>query len=168
MKKPALFLCLSVLVPALLWGQEAENKSHGHGYVFFAPGAATTFGCRSCTSGTLHFGGGGEGTFYRGLGIGGEIGYIGAMGSLDGGLGLGSINGVYIFRSHGKSKLEPFITGGFSVAIANGILGAANFGGGIQYWRRKRVGLRLEFRDHFPTQSFSDHLFEGRVGFAFR
>ncbi len=169
MKRLALLFCMAVAIPALVMGQEAERQSRGQGYAFFAPGAATTFSCGSCTSGTLHVGGGGEATFYKGLGIGAELGYLVPMEEMSSGIGLASINGVYIFRSRGRSKLEPFLTAGGSVGfVSGGAFGAINFGGGIQYWLRKRIGLRIEFRDHVPPQSYSSHLFEGRIGIAFR
>ncbi len=169
MKKLAMLCCLALLTPAVVLGQENEPKRTGHGYVFVAPGAATSFDCRSCTFGTLHFGGGGEATFYKGLGIGAELGYLVPIENMSSGLGLASINAVYIFRSKGKAKLEPFLTGGGTLGFASGgAFGGINFGGGVQYWMRKRVGLRIEFRDHVPTESYSSHLFEGRVGFAFR
>jgi hypothetical protein len=169
MKKLALFLCLAGLVTSPVWAQDVDKPKLGHAYVFVAPGVATTFSCRSCTAGTIHFGGGGEGTFYKGLGVGAEIGYLGAMGSMNEGIGLASLNGIYIFRSRSHPKLDPFLTGGGTLAFAGGgLFGGLNFGGGVQYWFRKRIGLRVEFRDHIPNQDFSSHLFEGRIGFAFR
>lgn len=169
MKKLALTFCLVGLVPTLALGQEAEQQKTGHAYVFFAPGVVTSFSCRSCTESTLHLGGGGEGTFFKGLGMGAEIGYLGPTHYMGEGLALASLNGLYIFRSQRNPRLEPFITGGVSLALGNGgLAGAANFGGGVQYWLRKRMGLRLEFRDHVPTQSFSYHLFEVRIGIALR
>ncbi len=168
MRKIALFFFAAVLAPALVWGQDADPQPRGHGYVFVAPGAATTFACRSCTFGTVHFGGGGEATFYKGLGIGAEAGYLVPMEDMGSGIGLASLNAVYIFRRIGR-KLEPFLTGGGTIGGAGGgVFGGINFGGGVQYWMRRRIGLRIEFRDHVPTQDFNSHLFEGRIGFAFR
>jgi hypothetical protein len=74
MKKLALFLCLAGLVTAPVWGQDVDKPKLGHAYVFVAPGAATTFACRSCTAGTIHFGGGAE------------IGDLGFMEGLDNGV----------------------------------------------------------------------------------
>jgi hypothetical protein len=155
------------LAPALALGQEAEQQKTGYAYAFPAPGAVTSFSRHCCTVGTLHFGGG-EGTFFKGLGIGAEIGYLGPTRYMGEGLALASLNGIYIFRSPRRPRLEPFITGGVSLALGNGFGAGANFGGGVQYWLRKKVGLRLEFRDHLPTQSFSDHLLEVRVGIVLR
>lgn len=169
MRKLALFLCLAILVPVVAWGQDAPSDSRGQGYVFVAPGAATTFSCGSCTYGMLHFGGGGEALLYKGLGIGAELGYVAPMEGMSDGIGLLSINGIYLFRSRTHPKLEPFLTGGGSLGfVSGGAFGGMNFGGGVQYWMRKRIGLRFEFRDHIPTASTSSHLLEGRIGFAFR
>jgi len=168
MKRLALLLCVAFLAPALVRGQESLSKSFGHGYAFFAPGAATTFSCRSCTFGTLHVGGGGEAILYKGLGIGAELGYLVPMEEMSQGFGLVSLNGVYVFRRGGKARVEPFLTGGGTVVISGGAYGGINFGGGVHYWMRKRVGLRIEFRDHVPTESFNSHLFEGRIGISFR
>ncbi len=169
MKRIALVFCLTCLVPALAAGQEAERQKTGHAYVFFAPGVITSFSCRSCTESVLHVGGGGEGTFFKGLGIGGELGYLGLVHGMGEGLGLGSLNGLYIFRGRSHPKLDPFVTGGLSLAIGNGgASGAANFGGGIQYWFHPKVGLRVELRDYVPTESFSEHLFTVRIGIALR
>ncbi len=169
MKKLVLSLCVVFLIPALVRGQDVQSRNSGQAYAFVAPGAATTFSCRSCTWGTLHIGGGGEATFYKGLGIGAELGYLSPMESMSSGVGLASVNGIYIFRRKGTAKLEPFVTAGGSVGVAaGGAFGAINLGGGVHYWMRNRVGLRIEFRDHIPTASYSSHLFEGRVGFAFR
>ncbi len=144
MKKLALLLCVAFLAPALVRGQEAQSKSVGHGYAFFAPGAGTTFSCRSCTFGTLHLGGGGEATLYKGLGIGAEAGYLVPMRDTSSGIGLASLNGVYIFRRKGQARLEPFITGGGTVGFTGGgAFAGINFGGGVQYWMRKRIGLRI-------------------------
>ncbi len=169
MNKLAMLICAGLLMPALARAQEVGPESHGHGYAFFAGGAATTFSCRSCTFGTIHVGGGGEATFYKGLGIGAEAGYLVPAEDTSSGLGLASLNAVYIFRGKGRSRIEPFLTGGGTVGFAaGGAFGGINFGGGIQYWMRNRIGLRFEFRDHVPTQSLNSHLFEGRVGISFR
>jgi len=36
-------------------------------------------------------------------------------------------------------------------------------GGGVEYWMRDGLGLRLEFRDHL-TSDMSSHLWGARVG----
>jgi hypothetical protein len=135
-----------------------ERKSWGYGFV--APGGAnSTF--------LLHFGGGGEGVFYKGLGVGGEIGYTAPARELGNGIGLASINGVYVFGKR-DSKLAPFVTGGYSLAFRNDTLNMINFGGGVNYWFKDRVGLRFEFRDHVATSSADFHIYGFRAGLTFR
>jgi len=166
MKRFLFSLCCLILAAGLAAAQEKDSPRKGQGYVFVAPGGVTEQGH---TDGYLHFGIGGEGVIYKGLGLGAEIGYLFANGCPSCGLGLGSINGYYQFKSVGSSrKLVPFITGGFSAAVGSGGVGSGfNFGGGVNYWLRRRVGLRLEFRDHIPAEAPDAHLWQGRIGFAF-
>ena len=116
----------------------------------------------------LHFGGGGEAYVYKGLGFGAEIGYLSPIKALDQGLGCLSINGLYAFRGSAGGKVVPFISGGYSLLFRSGTLNAVNFGGGINYWFTRKVGLRLEFRDHVSPAYFQDHLLQGRVGITVR
>jgi len=71
--------------------------------------------------------------------------------------GLFSVNPFYRFRhASAKTKLIPFADAGYARAFLNTIFTSHNlfnFGGGIDYWVFRRVGLRLEFRDyvdHYP------------------
>ena len=70
----------------------ANEPGHSYGYVFAAPGGTSGGG-----GGTLHIGGGGEGVFKNGAGIGAELGYVSPFESVRDGLGLFSINGSYHF-----------------------------------------------------------------------
>ncbi|MCI0423655.1 MAG: porin family protein [Acidobacteria bacterium] len=163
MRRMMLILFVMTLAPAI--GMAQTVKEHrGQGYVFVAPGAVSSDG----TTATLHFGVGGEGLVYKGLGIGGEIGYVGPARGLQEGVGLFSANGSYHFRNASASgKLVPFVTGGYSLIFRDGTASGVNFGGGVNYWFRERVGLRLEFRD----QVFADrttHFYGFRIGLAFR
>lgn len=166
MKRFPFGLCCLILATGLAAAQEKDSPRKAQGYVFVAPGGVTECGR---TDGYLHFGIGGEGVIYKGLGLGSEIGYMFANGCPSCGLFLGSINGYYQFKSVGSSRrLAPFVTGGLSVALGSGGGGGGlNFGGGVNYWLRRRVGLRLEFRDHIPAGALNAHLWEGRIGFAF-
>jgi hypothetical protein len=118
---------------------------------------------------TLHFGVGGEGLVYKGLGVGGEIGYLGATRHLNEGFGVFSPNVSYHFLNATKSgKLAPFVTGGYSLLFRSGVGHAVNFGGGVNYWFKDRVGVRLEFRDHVVIYPDLGHFFGFRIGLAFR
>ena len=65
------------------------------------------------------------------------------------------------------------ITGGARsarVALRSGAINGVNFGGGVNYWFRERVGLRLEFRDQvgIELEGPSSHFYGLRVGLSFR
>jgi hypothetical protein len=147
----------TVLPPA-----QAAKEHNGHGYFFVAPGGTSEGG-----SATLHIGGGGEGVFKNGLGVGAELGYLTAPEDFRSGFGIFSVNGAYHFRTGGK--VVPFVTGGYSGFFANGGYGnGVNFGGGVNYWFKERVGLRFEFRDHVPAHSDLAHFLNVRFGVTFR
>jgi hypothetical protein len=163
------FLALISLILGLSsWGYSEPNNSRpgaeepsGQGYVFFAPGGIVGDGN---SISTFHVGGGGEGLLYKGFGIGGEIGYLTPWQYVGSGIGIASADGSYHFNR--TSKVSPFITGGYSVAFREGHINLINFGGGVNYWFRKRMGLRVEFRDHMDLHN--DHYVSGRIGLSFR
>ena len=160
MKRVLIALFALAMVPASALAQKADMPK-GWGYGFGGIGASSgDFGHT-----TVHVGGGGEGLFYKGLGAGAEIGYLGRDG-FGSGFGVASVNVAYHFGRPGQ-KLVPFVTGGGTVAFRTGAAGGGNFGGGVQYWMKDRVALRLEFRDHIIS-SDSPHFYGFRVGIAFR
>ena len=143
--------------------QTSSNNGYGYGYVFAAPGVA------SGGTPTFHIGGGGEGILKNGLGIGAEIGYIGPIGELGNGFGVFSVNGSYHFLKENKSdKVAPLVTGGYTGFFRGGYINGVNFGGGINYWFKERVGLRFELRDNVFAQGGATHLLNIRVGVTFR
>jgi hypothetical protein len=150
-----------VVAPGLVAAQ-AANERRGQGYVFLAPVAVSDEGAVA----TVHVGIGGEGLVSRGLGLGGEIGYLAPPGRLEAGVGLFSANGSYHFRR--GQKLVPFVTGGYSLLFRSGAAHGANFGGGINYWFRDRIGWRLEFRDQIADLDGPAHYVGFRIGLAFR
>ncbi len=141
----------------------AEDGSHGgQGYVFFAPGALVQNGSHL---GMVHFGGGGEGLLYKGLGAGAELGYVAPWQETSNGIGLLSLNGSYQFQRN--RKVSPFVTLGYSLGFRSGHINMINFGGGAHWWFANRVGLRMEFRDHLYSRT-DLHYLEGRIGLSFR
>ena len=150
-----------MLAPASAFAQKGEMPK-GWGYGFGAIGG--TSGAFGKTM--VHVGGGGERLFYKGLGAGGEIGYLTTTSSAGDGIGVASANVAYHFARPGQ-KLVPFVTGGFSVLFRSGASAGGNIGGGVQYWMKDRLALRLEFRDHIVS-SDSPHFYGFRVGLAFR
>ena len=130
---------------------------HGLGYLYMAPGV-------SSGNATSHFGGGGEYLLYKGLGVGGEVGWW--RQNWDTSM-LVSVNGLYQF--HASRKLVPFTTAGFSYSALDRTRGV-NLGGGANWWLRDNAGLRLEVRDHVMPipYSASSNNYEFRVGVVLR
>ena len=81
---------------------------------------------------------GGEVVFGKGLGAGSEVGFIAGHDSF----GFLSLNGYYHFVHNGSTrKLDPFLTGGYTLAFDPLILfgsrshsNGANIGLGLSYW----------------------------------
>src|SRR5262245_30953773 len=146
----------------------AAQTTDGHraqGYVFAGAGGTAPDGVGA----TLNFGVGGEGLIHKGLGAGGEIGYLTPARTMSDGFGILSANGSYHFISASESRrLVPFVTGGYSFFFRSGFANGFNAGGGINYWFREHMGLRIEFRDHVIHDSRNVHLVGIRVGLSFR
>ncbi len=161
MRKTALAVLAVLTLPAWSGAQSAGDR-HGWVYAFTGAGFLSDGGPAA-----FNLGGGGTLLAGRGLGLGGELGYLAHSGG--NGVGLASADVSYHFggRDAGR-RLVPFAVGGGAVAFrARGSAGGGSFGGGIQYWLRERVALRVEFRD-FIFSSDSPHTYLFRVGLAFR
>jgi hypothetical protein len=149
-------------------GSSAPVKTvSGLGYGFFGVGAAVGDGD---STGTWHVGGGGEAIFADALGIGAEIGYLNSFEENSDGIGVFSVNGAYHFGGGSSSaKVRPFVTGGYTLGFRDGHANLFNVGGGVDFWLKPRVGLRVEFRDHIWTEDNDTVQFLGvRVGVTFR
>lgn len=157
-------LMFIILLPVLALAQSQSNSRRGWGY--FVAGAGATAG-NGTSDGTFQIAGGGEGLLYKGFGMGAEVGYLAPFQGAGDGFGILSVNPSYHFRGSGSGRLVPFVTGGFSLGFRNGAAGGGNFGGGVQYWMKDHVGLRLEFRDHIFS-SDTPHFYQFRVGLSFR
>jgi hypothetical protein len=155
------FLAASVCLAAASFPAPALE-----GYVYVAPGAVTGGGY---TNGTLHIGGGAEKIFGPGIGVGAEIGAVGSWNNFRTAIGIFSVNGSYHFLPR-PARIDPFVTGGYSLGFRSGTLNFGNFGGGINYWFGERLGLRTEFRDHVHVSDRvpAIHYWGVRFGLAFR
>jgi hypothetical protein len=152
------------LLPAFAFAQSADER-RGQGYVFIAPGGIAPNG----STVTLQLGVGGEGLIHRGLGGGGEVGYLTSTRSLGSGFGILSANTSYHFtKASASGKVVPFVTGGYSLFFGDGQANGFNAGGGVTCWFRERLGLRLEFRDQVVTEGRAVHYLGFRVGLSFR
>jgi hypothetical protein len=133
-----------------------------HAYLFVAPGVASG---NNNSSGLIHLGGGGEYVLPMRVGVGAEVGFLGRT-NLDM-LGTVSLNGYYHFQRNGS--WEPFVTGGYSNFFTfNAHRNLANLGGGVNYWYKDHLGIKLEFLDHFSTGNGGGNFAEFRFGFNFK
>ena len=166
---------LSIIVFLLLAnvgpGTGSAMAEHFLMYAAIAPGAALSSGEVASTS---YFGVGGQ-RIYRvspgTLSAGAEIGYLFPLKSFKDSFGLISTNGYYHFIGGNKLvKLAPFITAGHSLAFSSKLVNLVNYGGGVDYWFRDEMGLRMEVRDHIRPGKGDpiDHFLVFRIGLMIR
>ena len=116
---------------------------------------------------TLQAGFGGEAVLGRGVGIGAELTAIGTREDfLDSVVGTFSANGYYHFARGSNLKLDPFLTGGYTLLFRYGHANLFNFGGGLNYWLGNHVGARIEFRDQVHSNGSAVHYWGFRFGLA--
>ena len=158
-----IFLALA-LSQGIGWAQGTQSvERKGAGYAFVAPGAWVGDG----TSSVLGFGGGGEALLKAGFGISADVGYVyPTQGGFKDGFGLFSPGVLYQFQR--TSKVVPFVNGGYSLAFRDDVLNMVYFGGGFNYWPKKRLGLRFEVRDQLSPSYINDNLLQFRIGLLFR
>ncbi len=130
-------------------------------YVFAGYGGVTH---RSRTARIGMGGFGYEHVLRKTVGIAGEIGGIGS--NFDGFATL-SINGSFHTSRGRGGRIDPFLTAGYTLAVEEGSANLFNFGGGMNYWFHRRLGLRLEIRDHVLRDYGSSwHYWGIRAGLA--
>lgn len=159
MRRIVVAIVFIVLAQGLALGQSADG---GKAWVYGFGGVGV--GTNGNSDALIHVGGGGEGYFRNGIGLGAELGYLTSTGNTGNGIALASVNASYHFNRSGKAV--PFLTGGASIAGAGFASGGGNFGGGVNYWVSRRFGLRFEVRDHIFS-SDRPHTVVFRVGFSF-
>ena len=164
MKKAILATLILALAPSLAHAQ-SPDYSKRHGYVYFAPGLTAPEG-----EGTIHLGGGWERFFHRHVGMGLEGGFLAPVKSIRDGIGTSPPNLVARVRAKSnENKIEPFVTGGYTLLFREGTANGVNLGGGVNWWFKERVGLRFEVRDNvFFADGELGQLFGFRVGFTFK
>ncbi len=132
-------------------------QSFGYGFI-----GGTFAGSRGGVGGAFRYGIGGEGQIAPHFNLGGEIGGLSKNGT--GVVGSGNVS----FHVPFQSTVDPFVTGGVSIARKAGETGLyVNLGGGVNYWLRDRLGVRAEFRGYpggYDLNSFA----EFRIGIVFR
>ena len=155
----ALWPSLAILV----LGLTPAAARNSHGYLFVAPGGVSVAGQ---TASTLQFGGGGELLLAKGLGLGAEIGGLSPSGDFGETVGLLSGNAYYHFGS--KRRIDPYLTGGYSLFFRGNSANAGNFGFGVNLWLWQSLGLKFEFRDHVASPGgVTAHWWGARFGLNF-
>jgi len=161
---PLAFLCATVAASA--------QPSGNYGYVFGGPVAVPRSAFTRWDGTFVHVGGGGEGRLTNKFGLGGELGVLKPVTNRDAvTTGLASVTPAYHFiPGDSNRKIDPFVDGGLSLLFGRGSGAAIHYGGGLNYWFRRRIGLRLEFRHHFwsPEAGETINLVGFRVGIVFR
>jgi hypothetical protein len=117
---------------------------------------------------------GGELLIRKAIGLGAELRAVAGHSSFL----ANSANGYYHLPVSGTTKIDPFVTVGYTAAV--GLLGfegnAVNFGGGFLSWFHRRLGVRLEFRGFIQAATTGsiqvgngpDRFYSVRAGIAFR
>ena len=162
---------LSSVGAGLLALSGAAAAQHTHGY-FFA-GASTIPGRQLYTywhGNYLHLGGGGQAGLAQRFTLGGEGGALISTAEFYGRnaaiLSFGP--GFHFFRGS-ERKFDPFVSRGVSLLAGRGVGGMWYYAGGINYWFRSHLGLRMEYRDHvWSPEGTNLHFVGARVGLCFR
>jgi hypothetical protein len=167
MANPSLVMLIMLLVSFPAAAQMSGNYMYAFGGPVVVPKSAFT----RWNGNFVHVGGGGEGRITGRFALGGEIGVLKPTTNQYAiTTGLASVTPAFHFISkHSKRKFDPFVDGGFSLLVGRGGAIGIHYGGGVNYWVRRRFGLRFEFRHHIfsPESGEAVHLVGFRVGIVF-
>ena len=167
MAKPIFAMLIMLLVSFPAAAQMSGNYVYAFGGPVVVPKSAYT----RWNGNFVHVGGGGEGHLTDRFALGGEIGVLKPVTNQYAiTTGLASVTPAFHFICRdSKRKFDPFVDGGFSLLAGNGGAVAIHYGGGMNYWVRRRFGLRLEFRHHIfsPESGEAVHLVGFRFGIVF-
>jgi hypothetical protein len=161
----------AILIMLLISFPATAQVSSGYGYAFGGVVVVPKSAYTRWNGNFVHMGGGGEGRLTGRFALGGEIGVLKpitnqyAVTTF-----LGSVTPAFHFISKdSKRRYDPFVDGGLSLLARRGGATAIHYGGGMNYWLRRRVGLRFEFRHHIftPESGESVHLVGIPVGIVF-
>jgi hypothetical protein len=102
---------------------------------------------------------------YKGLAANVDAGYAGYYNNFrSDGIGLLSTDLSYHFKN--STRIEPFVTAGYTLAFRDTTANLGNYGGGVICWFAKHAGVRVEARDH---RDASGNFFTAvRFGISFR
>ncbi len=162
--KPAILITTILALSAVAGAQNTDKpfKYNGNGYTYFSAGA--------CQHGyaNLGGGGGGEGFVWRGLTLGGDVGYFKFPADYNNGYGVATLNVGYHFVDRTRpKKLDPYLDFTvLGVAFKPGSsTGAGHLGGGVNYWFKERIGLHTGVQVQIVGE---DAVASFRVGLTFR
>lgn len=146
-------------LPAAAQPSGVEDKYNGNAYGFISLGA--------CNHGYGQVGGGAgaEALLWKGL----TVGIDGNYQQFTDGWGYGTVTpefGYHFVKRDGTGRWDPFFTMGAGWVMARGVGATANAGGGVIYWFKPRLGIRLEYRTHIIAADEAVNAF--RVGISFR
>ncbi len=150
------------LVGAIVVAGVRTTRAQGLGYAIAGPAGYSGFFGSSASS--VHVAGGGEALVHGRAGVGGEFGILNT-------LSVFSANGVlHISPSPAKRGSSPFVTGGYTyMGSGEGSFSAWNVAGGLDFWAKNRLGVRVEFRDHVrPDSRGAVQYWTIRAGVVFR
>ncbi len=168
MAKENLVILVLMLTPITTSAQQSGSYVYGFAGPVVVPQSAFT----RWNGNFVHVGGGAEGRLTNRFALGGELGVLKPVSNREAiTTGLASGTPAYHFISRESSrKIDPFIDGGVSLLFGRGGAVAFHYGGGLNYWIHRRVGLRLEFRHHLwsPEAGEAIHLVGFRIGLTFR
>lgn len=163
---------LGMLIMLFVSFPAAAQMSGNYVYAFGGPVVVPKSDYTRWNGDFVHVGGGGEGHITDRFALGGEIGVLKPVTNQYAiTTGLASVTPAFHFISRdSKRKFDPFVDGGLSL-LAGGGGGAVaiHYGGGVNYWVRRRLGVRIEFRHHIwsPESGEVVHLVAFRVGIVF-
>jgi len=161
------------LLALLLWSTAASAQQAGsYIYAFGGPVVVPRSAFTRWDGSFVQVGGGGEGRLTDRFALGGELGVLKPVTNREAvTTGLASVTPAYHFIPRDSNrKIDPFVDGGLSLLFGRGGAVAVHYGGGVNYWVGRRVGLRLEFRHHLwsPEAGEAIHLVGFRIGVTFR
>lgn len=155
-------LLQSAILTIPLLCMPAMAETHSNGYVLVAPGVVTGSGF---SDPVVALALGGEAVFAKTFGLGVEAGGFALDKGVDSGFGIASVAGYYHF-SRSDSKIDPFVTGGYSSLIPSGA-NLANFGAGVNWWFAPHLGVKFVFRDYLYSGDGQANLASFGVGLMF-
>lgn len=157
---PLVFLAALSTAP----GAETETAQRYSGSGYVATGVGT---CMHAVP-TVSVVGGADVFVFRGLALGGEIGYYRFIETRSSGFGVTALNVGYHFVNRRRpGRIEPFVAAGvLGAAFRSSAVAAGSLGGGVNYWFSRKIGLRLEGRVYGFQEE--EALLKFRIGLSFR